>query len=160
LSRGPARGFCPPYEFVEATIPRQKWMKPFECRDPGSTFDRARTILGSDIHFPPCTGSDLREVRLPSPQWNSRKRRRIGQRCVLGQFGPMRSTPSPGGVGPAWPKDRERAETCQTSANFCHLLPPLLPADRFLSAAFVGFQAKYLKKLVGGDGLEPPTSCV
>jgi hypothetical protein len=41
-----------------------------------------------------------------------------------------------------------------------HLLPPVLPAKKFLSAAFVGLHAKYLKKLVGGDGLEPPTSCV
>jgi hypothetical protein len=26
--------------------------------------------------------------------------------------------------------------------------------------ALVAFQLKYLKLLVGGDGLEPPTSCV
>jgi hypothetical protein len=43
----------------------------------------------------------------------------------------------------------------------------LFPATRGVThkaisqyAAIVAFQAKYLKTLVGGDGLEPPTSCV
>jgi hypothetical protein len=44
--------------------------------------------------------------------------------------------------------------------NFAALLPSSLPTDGLLSTAFIGFQNKLLKKLVGGDGLEPPTSCV
>jgi hypothetical protein len=45
--------------------------------------------------------------------------------------------------------------TGQTSANFCRLLPPALPAGGLLSTALVEYQNKPLYKLVGGDGLEP-----
>ena len=46
------------------------------------------------------------------------------------------------------------------TANFWLLLPPVLPARGLLPVVLVEFRDKPLKSLVGGDGLEPPTSCV
>jgi hypothetical protein len=72
-------------------------------------------------------------------------------RLVMGQGGnacPEGRESRPGDLqdtrGGIW-EIRSSSETGPTSANFCQLLPQMLPLEGFLSATLVGFQGKYLR---------------